>query len=70
MSEEQKDWSEENKKRMLVALAIFLGASIENKVESYSKIGKDILAKAEDIYESKGMKNYVEQQARMPEQQV
>lgn len=70
MSEEQKDWSEENKKRMLVALAIFLGASIENKAESYSKIGKDILAKAEDIYESKDMKSYVEQQARMPEQQV
>lgn len=55
---------------MLVALAIFLGADIENKVESYSNIDKDILAKAEEIYESKGMKTSVEQAARMPEQQV
>lgn len=50
MTEEEKDWSEDNKKRMLVALAIFLGADIDNKVESYSKIGKDVLKQAEDLY--------------------
>lgn len=35
-SKEEKDYSEENKKRMLLALALFFGAEIDNKLESFS----------------------------------
>lgn len=67
---EEKDYSEENKKRMLIALAILLGAQVENKIEAYSEIDKDILKRAKGIYESKGLAAQVEQQARMPEREV
>jgi hypothetical protein len=46
MDEEMKDHSSENRKRMLVALAILLGADIENDVEQYGKIQKDTLKRA------------------------
>ena len=46
MDEEMKDHSSENRKRMLVALAILLGADIENDVEQYGKIPKDTLKRA------------------------
>lgn len=69
-NEEDKDYSEENKKRMLVALAIFLGSDVDNKLESYKSIDKETLKKAKEVYEQKGMQVSVEQPARMPEQQV
>ena len=70
MSEEQKDYSEENKKRMLVAIAVFLGAKVENKLESYSEIGKETLQKAKDLYKQKSMSATVEQASRIPEREV
>lgn len=70
MSEEEKDYSKENKKRMLVALAILLGAHIDNKVEQYKDIPEQVRKQAEDIYEQKGMARDVEQAARMPEREV
>ena len=69
-NEEDKDYSKENKKRMLVALAIFLGSDVDNKLESYKSIDKETLKKAKEVYEQKGMQVAVEQPARMPEQQV
>lgn len=68
--EEKKDYSEENKKRMLVALAILFGAEVENNPEEYKSVPEPIKAKAEKLYQEKGLKKVVEQPARMPERQV
>lgn len=68
--EEKKDYSEENKKRMLVALAILFGAEVENKPEEYKSVPEPIKAKVEKLYQDKGLKRVVEQPARMPERQV
>lgn len=70
MAEEQEDYSEQNRKRMIVALAILLGADLENSVESYSKIPKNIKAEAKEIYKSRNLDLVTEQPARIPEQQV
>ena len=70
MEEEKRDYSEENRKRMLVALAILLGADVDNDAESYSNIPKDILKRAKKIYEEKALSPVVEQEARMPEREI
>jgi len=67
---EEKNWSKDNKKRMVVALAILLGADLENSAESYSKIPEDIKKQALKIYDEKNLSLVVEQEARIPEQQI
>ena len=67
---EETNWSKDNKKRMIVALAILLGADLENSAESYSKIPEDIKKQALKIYDEKNLSLTVEQEARIPEQQI
>lgn len=67
---EEKDYSEENKRRMLIALAILLGADLENNLTAYKDIPKDIKSKALKLYKDSNMQLQVEQPARIPEQQV
>lgn len=67
---EEKDYSEENKRRMLIALAILLGADLENNLVAYKDIPKDIKSKALKLYKDNNMQLQVEQPARIPEQQV
>lgn len=38
MAEEDRDYSKENRRRMLVALAILVGADVENRPESYKDV--------------------------------
>lgn len=70
MAEEQEDYSRENKRRMIVALAILLGAKIENAASSYSSIPEEIKTEAAKLYKSMNMDLVTEQPARIPEQQV
>lgn len=70
MAEEQEDYSKENKRRMIVALAILLGAKIENAASSYSSIPEVIKAEAAKLYKNMNMDLVTEQPARIPEQQV
>ena len=70
MSEEEKDYSDENRRRMLVALAILLGAKVENSPESYGDVPEDVMKSAKEIYERDGLELAVEQPARMPEREV
>ena len=55
---EEKDYTDENKKRMLIALAIMLGANIENKLSEYPNIPKPILAEAKKNLYRKTIKKY------------
>lgn len=52
MTEEEKQY-DENKKRVLIAIAILLGAKIGNDISEYDNIPKDILKQAEQIYADK-----------------
>ena len=61
-----EDYSSENKKRMILALAIMLGAA----ADSYSDIPPALLAQAKAIYKDKNFGIDVEQEARMPEREV
>lgn len=70
MAEEDKDYSEENRRRVLTALAILLGAEVENSPEGYRDVPKDVMKSAKEIYERDGMKLAVEQPARIPERDV
>ena len=70
MAEEQEDYSKENKRRMIVALAILLGAKLENAASSYSSIPEEIKTEAVKLYKSMNMDLVTEQPARIPEQQV
>ena len=67
---EEKDYTDENKKRMLIALAIMLGANIENKLSEYSNIPKPILAEAKRIYIERQLKSIVEKPERISERDV
>ena len=70
MAEEDRDYSEENRRRMLVALAILVGADVENRPESYKDVPAEAMKRAKEIYERDGLKLTVEQPARMPERDV
>lgn len=70
MAEEDRDYSKENRRRMLTALAILLGANVENSPEGYKDIPEDLMKRAKEIYERDGLKLAVEQPARMPEREV
>lgn len=72
MSEEkeEKDYSDENKKRMLIALAIMLGANIENKLSEYKNIPKHILAEAKKVYTERQLQHIVETRKRIAEKDV
>lgn len=67
---EEKDYTDENKKRMLIALAIMLGANIENKLSEYPNIPKPILAEAKRIYIERQLKSIVEKPERISERDV
>lgn len=67
---EEKDYTDENKKRMLIALAIMLGANIENKLSEYPNIPKPILAEAKRIYLERQLKSIVEKPERISERDV
>jgi hypothetical protein len=67
---EEKDYTDENKKRMLIALAIMLGANIENKLSEYPNIPKSILAEAKKIYIERQLKSIVEKPERISERDV
>jgi hypothetical protein len=67
---EEKDYTDENKKRMLIALAIMLGANIENKLSEYQNIPKPILAEAKRIYIERQLQNIVEKPERISERDV
>ena len=70
MAEEDRDYSDENRRRMLVALAILLGADVENRPESYRDVPAQTMKRAKEIYERDGLELAVEQPARMPEREV
>lgn len=67
---EEKDYTDENTKRMLIALAIMLGANIENKLSEYSNIPKTILDEAKRIYLERQLKSIVEKPERISERDV
>jgi hypothetical protein len=67
---EEKDYTSENKKRMLIALAIMLGANIENKLDEYKNIPPTILAEAKRIYIERQLKSIVEKPERISERDV
>ena len=70
MAEEDRDYSEENRRRMLVALALLVGADVENRPESYKDVPAEAMKRAKEIYERDGLELTVEQPARMPERDV
>ena len=70
MAEEDKDYSKENRRRMLTALAILLGANVENSPEGYKDVTEDLMKRAKEIYERDGLELAVEQPARMPEREI
>lgn len=49
MAEEDKDYSKENRRRMLTALAILLGANVENSPEGYKDVPEDLMKRAKEI---------------------
>lgn len=70
MSEEDKDYTSENKRRMLVALAIMLGASIEASPDSWKEVPKEIQKQAKLYYEERGLSRIAELPTRLPEREV
>jgi hypothetical protein len=67
---EEKDYTNDNVKRMLIAIAIMLGANIENKLSEYSKIPKPILTEAKKIYKERQLKNIIEKPERISEKDI
>lgn len=69
MTEEEKQY-DENKKRVLIAIAILLGAKIGNDISEYENIPEDILKQAEQIYSDKQLLSAVPYKNRISERDV
>lgn len=68
MAEEKTDWSKENKKRMLAALAVYLGLS---DTAEYDSLSDEAKKEARAAYEEQaGLKDWAERADRLPEKDI
>lgn len=68
MAEENTDWGKENKKRMLAALAVYLGLSDTADYDSLSDEAKKAARAAYE--EQSGLKDWAERAERLPEKEM
>lgn len=68
MNEEKKDYKKENKKRMLIALAILLGF-IDQK-EDFSKLSKPQLQEVNKVFEEKKLEHLTNNPERLSERDI
>ncbi len=68
MAEEKTDYSKENKKRMLAALAVYLGLS---DTAEYGSLSDEAKKEARAAYEEQaGLKDWAERAERLPEKEI
>ena len=69
MPDDEKDYAEENRRRMLVSLAILLGWDGHNDAP-IKDVPKTYMQQARRIYQDRNLGRLVEQEGRMPEREV
>ena len=72
MAEENKkdDYSEENKKRMLIALAVYLGFTDINKAEEWNNLTKEEKKIVRQEFEGRNLKQFTDNPNRLPERDI